>query len=137
MSFEVYLQSYEAGVPVGLRRATVRSLLPVVDDESEADYWLVRYGAQDACHIGVQAVPTDPDLLTSLCVFRPCRDIRLWEALMATMRLGHVLLYFAGCRCPMVAAEAAVAHLPAGLTESLGWPLVVRNAHQVIEEVSR
>ena len=53
MSFEVYLQSYEAGEPAGLRRAVVRSLFPVMADESEADDWLVRYGAQDSCHVSV------------------------------------------------------------------------------------
>lgn len=113
----------------------MRSLFPVVETESEADYWFVKYDDLNTCHIGVRAVPSDPDLLASLCVFRPCSDPRLWEALVATMRLGNVVLYFPGCRCPLVAAEATVAHLPADLTESLGRPQVVSTAEQVAEAV--
>lgn len=135
MSFEVYLQCYEFGEPAGLRRDAVRALFPVVESGSEADYWLVKYDDANTCRISVNAAHVDRDSLTALCVLRPCGAPRLWEALLATMHLGHVVLYFPGCRCPLVADEAATAHLPADMIESLGVPALVRTGRDISEAI--
>jgi hypothetical protein len=136
MSFELYLQCFDRGKPAGIRREVVRGLFPVVEGESEVDYWLVRYDDSHSCHIGVQGNSADPESVESLCVFRPCDHPRLWEALLATMRLAHVVLYFPGCQHPLVAAEVSTAHLPPSMAESLGVPQVV-NTGGAIEEAIR
>lgn len=135
MSFELFLQCFDSGEPAGLQRATVRGLFPVVEFESEVDYWLVRYDDSNTCNIGVQATPTDPDSLASLCVFRPCDHPRLWEALFAAMRLGHVVLYFPGCRHPLTADETTITHLPPDMTESLGLPQVIQAGGEIVEAI--
>jgi hypothetical protein len=132
MSFEVFLQCFDSCEPAGIPRAAVRWMFPVVDDESEADYWLIRYNDLNSCHIGVRAIPSDADLLHSLCVVRPCVHSRLWEALLATMRLGHVVLYFPGGQRPLVADEDTAAHLPPDLTESFGLPQLAWIMHRAL-----
>jgi hypothetical protein len=49
MSFEVYLQCFRGGEPAGIPLATARTLFPIVNEESEPDYWRVRYDAQNDC----------------------------------------------------------------------------------------
>jgi hypothetical protein len=41
MSFEIYLQCFEQGKPAGVPLSSVRALFPVVEGESEPDYWKV------------------------------------------------------------------------------------------------
>ncbi len=121
MSFDVYLQCFRGGEPAGLPRAGVRALFPVGPD-SEPDYWRVRYDDLNSCDIFIVPHPSDGALVRSVCVHRPCRDRRLWDALLGVMRLGPVALYFPAGGSPLVADDAVGPHLPADLVEALGPP---------------
>jgi hypothetical protein len=55
MGFELYLQCFASGRPAGIPRAAVRALFPVVEEESEPDYWRVRYDLTNTCTISVTA----------------------------------------------------------------------------------
>jgi hypothetical protein len=61
MGFEVYLQCF-AGEPPGISRTAVRALFPIVEENSESDYWSVHYGRADSCKIGVTASESDAEL---------------------------------------------------------------------------
>ncbi|MBX6316623.1 MAG: hypothetical protein IRY99_27470 [Isosphaeraceae bacterium] len=63
MSFEVYLQCFEAGEPAGVPRATIRALFPVINADSEPDYWRVRYDDLNSCDIAVTPLPSDGELV--------------------------------------------------------------------------
>ena len=127
MSFELFVQYFDRGEPAGVPRYAVRPLFPVVEAESEPDYWFVRYDDLNSCHIGVTPLGSDPTLVESLCVLRPCGDPRLWDTLLVILRLGPAVLYFPGDGPPLVASE----QLPAGLVESLGQPRVVRFGQEI------
>jgi hypothetical protein len=107
----------------------------VVEEQSEPDYWRVRYDDLNSCDVSVTLLASDPTLLASLCVFRPCGDLRLWDALLAVMRLGPVVLYFPGDSPPLVASEAASEQLPADMVEAMGQPRVVRSAQEILEAI--
>jgi hypothetical protein len=77
VSFEVYVQCFGEAEERGIARARVRALFPVVEEQSELDYWMVRYDEKNWCHIWVKGVATDREKLKSLCVERPCGDLRL------------------------------------------------------------
>jgi hypothetical protein len=133
LSFEVFVQCFEGGKPAGIPRADVRSLFPVEESRSEPDYWSVYYDDLNSCHISVSPLAADPQLLEALCVFRPCGDRRLWEALLAVLRLGSVALYFPGDAPPLVASEVAGEQLPVEMVEAMGQPRVVSSAEEIIE----
>ena len=130
MSFEVYvlcLGDESAWMP----RSAVRSLFPVVDAESEQDYWFVRYDDHNACHIRVSPLASDQETLKSLCVHRPCADSRLWESLLRVLQMHPVVMYWPGG--PAIVAEPkTVALLPRGLAEALGPPKVVGVADELL-----
>jgi hypothetical protein len=69
----------------------------------------------------------------SLCVFRPCGDLRLWDALLAILRLGPLALYFPGDTPPLMASESAGEHLPADMVQAMGRPRVVRSGREIVE----
>jgi hypothetical protein len=135
VSFEVFLQCFEKGEPAGVPRDAIRPLFPVVEAESEPDYWCVRYDELNSCRISVTSLSSDTALVESLCVFRPCADMRLWDALTEVMRLGPVVLYFPGDAPPLVASEAASEQLPPEMIESLGRPRVVRSGQEIAEAI--
>jgi hypothetical protein len=130
MSFNLHLQGFEAGAPVGLPRAHVRALFPVGAD-SEPDCWRVRYDDLNWCDLIVVPDPSDRTLIRSLCVHRPCRDGRLWDALLEVMRLGQVALYTPGDTPPLVADDSVAPHLPPALVEAFGPPRRVDSGHEI------
>ena len=105
MSSEIYLQCFALGAPAGVSRAHLRSLFPVVESAIEANRWVVRYDERNTCDFYLHALPTDARLISAVTIARPCADRRLWEALFALLRLGHVILYVPGEGPPLVATD--------------------------------
>lgn len=137
MSFEVFLQRFEPGEPAGVPRAEIRQLFPVIDAESEPDYWSVRYDDLNSCHLSITPLPSDPARTDCLCVYRPCGDIRLWNALFTVMRLGSMVLYFPGNGPPLVANTTAGEFLPPAMVEGLGQPYLVHSGREIVEIIER
>jgi hypothetical protein len=85
MSFDLYFQPAVHGELLEISRSDLRSLFPIIEEESQADYWSIRYDAVNGCHIGVKALPcadgSPSSSLSSFLVEKPCADQRLWEAL--------------------------------------------------------
>jgi hypothetical protein len=133
MGFELYLQCFASGRPAGIPRAAVRALFPVVEEESEPDYWRVRYDPTNTCTIGVTSVDADPTRAGSLCIYRPCGDMRLFDAVLSVLRMGSVILYFPGVAAPLVASESVAADLPQELVDSMGQPRCMRSAQEILD----
>jgi hypothetical protein len=134
MSVHVNVQCFERGEPAGMPRPRVRALFPVGAD-SEPDYWRVRYDGRNSCDVLVVPHPSDGELVRALCVHRPCRDGRLWDALLGVMRLGPVALYVLGGTPPLIADVAAAPHLPPDLVAALGPPRRVGSGREIREAV--
>jgi hypothetical protein len=137
VSFYVFLQCFDRGEPAGIPRSEVRSYFPIVEAESDSDLWSVRYDSQNHCEISVHPLESDPNLLASLSVSRPCGDVRLWDALLATMQLGNVMLYFTGVSPPLVATVEAGTHIPPDMVEHMGQgpPRVVTSSQQILDAI--
>jgi hypothetical protein len=134
MSFDVFLQCY-AGEPLGVPRRAVRALFPIVEDASEPDHWRVRYDSASWCTITVAPAKSDSELITSLCVNRPCGEPQFWESMLTILRMGSVILYWPGGG-PVVAGQASAKELPLEIVESLGKPLSVDSAQEIIDAIS-
>ena len=130
MGVTVHLQCYHAGEPAGLPRSSLRALFPVGPD-SEPDRWRVRYDDRNSCDIILLPHPSDPELVRALSVDRPCRDGRLWDALLGVLRLGPVVLYALAETPPLIADAAVAPHLPADLVEALGLPRCVGTGAEI------
>jgi len=131
VSFEVYLQCFGESEHSGISRAVVRSLFPVIAEESEPDYWRVRYDNKNWCNIGVTAMTSDKGMLKSFYVDRPCGDLKLWEGLFAVLRMGSVVIFWPGGP-PVVAVEAVAADLPEDMIDSIGPPRLVSSAEELL-----
>jgi hypothetical protein len=130
MSFALYFQPAVDGKPLVISRAELRSLFPVIENESEPDYWKIRYDSLNTCHIGVSALTSTNDLLSSFYVERPCGDPRLWEALFRILNCGPIVLYFPGGP-PIVASNEVGAALPEEAIGSLGEPRCIHSAAEI------
>jgi hypothetical protein len=134
MSFEVYLQCFGEGERLGISRAAVRSLFPVIEKESEPDYWRVRYDSKNSCDIGITAMALDKEMLKSFYVDRPCRDLRLWEGLFSVLRMGSVVMFWPGGP-PVVADDAVAGDLPKDMIDSMGQPKLARSVEELLRLV--
>jgi len=135
MGFELYLQCYLGGQPSGMPKPGVRALFPVVEEESEPNHWRVRYDSTNTCTVGVTPVKNDPSRIESLCIHRPCGDLRLFESVLAILRMGSVVLVFPGDAPPLVASTSVTTDLPKDLVESMGPPKCVHSAQEILEVI--
>lgn len=126
MGFEVFIQCFGDTTCTSLQRDKVRSLFPVVESQSEPNYWKISYGVQNSCEVGVTPSKSDPAFLLSLYVSRPCADLRLWESLFSILRMGHVVTFWPGSP-PVVAEGTPTSILPADMIAGLGQPRIVRS----------
>jgi hypothetical protein len=124
MGFEIFAQCIGNGERSRISRAIVRSLFPIIEKDSELDYWSIRYDDKNRCHIGVTPVGSDIQFLSGLYVDRPCVDLRLWEGLPSILRMGSVVIFWPG-GLPVVADQTVAADLPPDMIGSVGPPKVV------------
>lgn len=131
MGFDVFLRCLDEDHTLGLPRTEVRALFPVIEEESEPNRWNIRYDSKNFCEIYVRGYPSHEDRLSFLTIDRPCGETRLWESVLAILRMGRVVLYFPGGP-PMVADEAVGAALPSDEVESMGPPRCVQSAQEIV-----
>lgn len=131
MGFEVYLQCIGESERSGIGRTSVRALFPIVEKESELDYWRVRYDEKNSCHIGVTAMASEKELLRGLYVDRPCGDVRLWEGLFTILQMASVVIFWPGGP-PIVAHEAVIPDLPNDMIDSIGQPRLAHSAEELL-----
>ena len=135
LGFEIYLECFDGGQMAGLPRTSVRLLFPIVESESEPNYWSVRYDKENSCKVSLTPAASDQDSLVRLCVNRPCGDLRLWRAILRIMELGNVVALFPGCPAPLIAHERVTDHIPARVIEALGSPFRVSSAEELLHLV--
>jgi hypothetical protein len=135
VSFEVFLQCFDRGEPAGITRGKIRPLFPIVEAEADVDFWPVRYDDLNSCEISLDPLSSDPSMVTAIAVRRACGDLRLWEALLEIMRLGHTVLYVPGDCPPLVTSPEVSDHLPSDMVQALGQPKLVATAQDILDAV--
>ena len=131
MGFEVYVQCFGESEKTGISRTAVRALFPIVAEESQPDYWRVRYDDKNACHIGVIPVPSDEKMLKSIVVERPCGEPKLWDALISVLKMGSIVMFWPGG--PPVITDGTVAStLPQEMTNVMGPAKPVNSADEIL-----
>lgn len=131
MGFEVYVQCFGESERTGISRNAIRALFPVIAEESQPDYWRIRYDDKNACHIGVIAVPSDDKMVKSIVVERPCGDPKLWDALIAVLKMGSVVMFWPGGP-PIVTNGNAASNLPQEMTNVMGAARPVSSAEEIL-----
>lgn len=135
MSFDLFVQCFRDGKLDGIPRQCVRDAFGPHLNELEPNFWQLDYDDLNSCNIYLTAHNSDSGLIDGFTVNRPCYDQRLWDALASILTLGDVVLYFPGCRAPLVAQAIVAQHLPPDLIEALGQPLVVTSGNEIIREI--
>lgn len=133
MSFDLYLQVFEDGRAAGVTPEIIRATFGQYLVEVEEDFWQVQYDVDESSDLFLQNVPGDTGLIHSLSIHRPCRDIRLWEAVWRLLKMPGTIFYFPGCNAPLARDPAAVSAMPSEMRRSLGDPVVVHNALEIFE----
>jgi hypothetical protein len=131
MGFEVYIRFFGETERVGLPRDSIRSLFPVIEEESEPDYWQIRYDNKNSCKIGVTSRESDRGMLKGMYVDRPCGDLRLWEGLLSIVRMGAVVMFWPGGP-PVIASQDVAAGLPVDMIDSIGAPRVANSVADIL-----
>ncbi|WP_234249904.1 hypothetical protein [Billgrantia desiderata] len=135
MSFDVYLQSFSHGDPVGIPCDAIRETFGDALSETEADWWRLSFSPDVSCDLSLSALDDDPQSIHSIIVERPCHDHRLWDGLAHLLGKGSSVIYFPGCSGPLVADIAVVAHIPRDMLDTLGQPLLVKSGQDILQHV--
>ncbi len=115
MGSQLHLVSYGETERSGLSRELVRSLFPIDQGRSNADCWTIQYDSLNGCSIYVGPHETNSQTLINLWFERPCRDIRLWDAIYAVLDMGSVVLIYPSSSLILVAKGVCVQDIPTKL----------------------
>ena len=129
MSRIIFLQCFQDQRSAGIPREAVRQAFAPFLTELESDLWSVHYDPENSCTLFLE--PFDAETIHQMTVRQPCEDLRLWDSLAVVLGLGNVILYFPGLLRPLIREEAAEAHIPSALLQTLGIPLGVCNGHEL------
>src|SRR5690349_15689250 len=94
MSFEVFAQCFTWGERDGIAVDDLKHAFGSPLTTGDENWWKVFYDERNYCDILVDFLGPDKSRVHLLSVQRPCSDRRLWESLLATLRLGNMVLYF-------------------------------------------
>ncbi|MEO8000614.1 MAG: hypothetical protein ABI644_01975 [Arenimonas sp.] len=133
MSFDLYLQAFENGKPAGMAPEIIRATFGQYLVEVEEDFWQVLYNEDESSDLFLQMLPGDASLIHSISIHRPCRDIRLWEAVWRLLKMPGTIFYFPGCSAPLSRDPMASLAMPADMRESLGDAVVAYSALEIFE----
>jgi hypothetical protein len=135
MSFEICIQSFENGEPAGMPRALIREIFRGYLSESEPDYWQLSFGPRDSCALFLSPLNHATEQVHGITVERPCSDLLLWRGLIQLLANGQTVLYFPGCSGPLLIKPSAASHMPPGLLEALGEPIVVVDEADILRHI--
>ncbi len=135
MSFDLYLQSFEHGNLAGLPRSLIREVFEPYLDTPGPDYWGLTFGPHNSCELYLSPLEGNHEQIHNITISRPCADERLWHGLAQLLAHGQTVLYFPGCAGPMVIHASAAHHMPAGMLEALGKPIVVVDGADIVRQI--
>lgn len=135
MSFDLYLQTFRDGSASGIALDIVRDAFGKYVVEVDEDFWQVQYGPEDSSDIFLQPLGDEALLIHTISIHRPCRDMRLWDSLYHLLGLPGTIVYYPGCKSPMVRDSQAGRDMSAQLRESLGEPVIVNNAMDIFQSI--
>jgi hypothetical protein len=135
VSFDVYVQFFEAGRAIGIAPELVRAAfagqVEVVDD----DYWILRFG-DESTDLFLGPAPADATRLHSLAFHRPVADDRLWRGIFALLDAPGAVFHFPGGGAPRVRRMEAIDAMPAPLRDAMGPGVIVRNAGELANAIA-
>lgn len=129
MSVEIYVQGFNRGEPAGLPLASILEMLSPTAGVGSSGRYSLEYDSLNSCEFSVDI---DSGRAVSITVFRPCGDIRLYDALFAILKSGPYVAYAPGS--PPFAADSGVSEqLPDGMVEGLGQVIEVRSGSNLCD----
>src|SRR5438045_1247058 len=129
MNSVIFLQCFRNQKSDGIPRDALRKAFGPLLKEPEPDFWCIPCDAGNACTFFLE--PFHAESVHQLTVRRACHDARLWDALAAILGFGHVILYSPTAPAPLVLDETVIQHLPFGLLQVLGNPVVIRTGQEI------
>ena len=136
MSFEVFVQCFTNGERDGVPDLEIQKAFGSHLSVQDEKWWRAYYDELNSSDILVQRLPADRRLVHFMSVQRPCGDPRLWDALVAILRLGHFVLYFPAKKPPLLIPDESVArHQPKDMVESMGKLVPVRSGQDICHEI--
>ena len=135
VSFQLYLQSFSGGTPAGFTRDVLRRAFVGLLEELEDDYWQADFGAAGRSDLFLSFLDDGSERIHCVSIEHPSADDRLWQAIWTLLGIPGVLFHFPGSTAPLARASGAGAEVPAGLRETLGQPIVIADAREILEAV--
>jgi hypothetical protein len=135
MSFEVFVHCFEKGESASLPCTLIRRAFGPQLIELEPTFWQLRFDEANWCDLYLTVDEDDSSRIFGFMVSRPCSDERLWDALASILAVENAVLFFPGSRAPIVGRSDIAQHLPPGMVESLGVPVVVTSGAEILNEI--
>ena len=128
MSIEFYIQGHRNGEEDGVALCEILNAFGKSEGEEVEGLYRLIYDAENSCEFSVTC---KNGLVTAICIFRPCGHEKLYESIFDVLRSGPYVLFAPGGNAPIIVRREMAEHLPDGMAEALGEPVVVTDAKNI------
>lgn len=135
MNADIFVQSHYFGEFHRFPQHVIRKAFGACLEETEPDFWQVKYDDEAGSEVSIRFEPQSDCVFARFTIEGGQNDPRLWESLAEVIRSENLVMYFAGCRGPIIGVHEAAKHIPPGMIAAMGEPLCVESGREILSEV--
>ncbi|WP_424939833.1 hypothetical protein [Aliiroseovarius sp. S253] len=129
MGIEYYIQGYWKGEDSRVLKSDVlRVFGKTASDEGAYGFFPLHYDERNTCNL---TISEENDLVTGMCIHRPCAHPALYQSIFECLQSGPFVLFVPGGNAPIVAQQKVTKRLPLDMIESLGEPVLVFRSEDI------
>lgn len=126
---EYFIQGHSNGKADGIALQAILDAFDKQESDHKNGFYRLYYDETNVCDF---TVGLENEVVTNICVHRPCGHQRLSESIFDVLRIGPYVLFAPGGNSPIIAQPHMRAHLPDGMVEALGKPMLVHQAEDIL-----
>lgn len=127
----IFVQCFCNREPAGVSRDQIQEVFGSYLTIEKLNKWYLYYDELTYCNVTISPLKENKDLIHNLSINGGGE--KLFDALFSILQLGHVVLYYPGCKAPIAVDVAVAKQLPQDMIGVLGMPVKVCSGAETLK----
>ena len=128
MGIEYFIQGHRDGEAAGVPLQLILRAFDKQESDHKDGFYRLSYDAAHTCDF---TVTVEDEVVTVICIYKPCAHERLFQSIFEVLCAGPYVLFSPGGNAPVIARPDVIDNLPDGMIGALGEPVVVDCADDI------
>ena len=129
LGIDYFIQGHNNGKADGIVLQAILDAFDKQENDNKNGFYGLYYDEANVCDF---TVGLENEVVTNICIHKPCGHQRLLESIFDILRVGPYVLFAPGGNSSIIAQPHMRAHLAHGMVEALGMPIIIRQAEDIL-----